>query len=101
MHIKHVVPTNDTQSSRTRMWPFSATLLLIAGGTWLARALQARSMGLMPVSIGTHSLAKNQTGDVLTFEVRERQRTGGCISSLIAQQEDQARTVSPKLCKSQ
>ncbi len=55
MHIKHVVPTNDTQLSRTRMWPFSATLLLIAGGTWLTRALQARSMGLMPVSIGTHS----------------------------------------------
>ena len=39
--------------------------------------------------------------DVLTFEVRERQRTGGSISSLIAQQEDQARTVSAKLCKSQ
>lgn len=53
------------------------------------------------VSIVHFSLAKNLTGDVLTFEVRERQRTGGCISSLIAQQEDQARTVSPKLCKSQ
>jgi predicted metal-binding membrane protein len=38
--------------SRIPTLPFVVALLLIAGGAWLALALQARSMGLMPVTMG-------------------------------------------------
>lgn len=50
--VKQAAPPNGTQSSRSHMRPFVATLLLIAGGAWLALALQARSMGLMTVTMG-------------------------------------------------
>src|SRR5713101_1246114 len=50
--VKQAAPQNGTQSSRSHMWPFVAALLLIAGGAWLALALQAGSMGLMPVTMG-------------------------------------------------
>src|SRR5215472_6763800 len=43
---------NGTQSSRSHMRPFVAALLLLAGGAWLVLALQAGSMGLMPVTMG-------------------------------------------------
>jgi hypothetical protein len=52
MHFKQAAPPNGTQSSCSHMRPFVAALLLIAGGAWLALALQARSMGLMPVTMG-------------------------------------------------
>jgi predicted metal-binding membrane protein len=52
MHLKQAAPPNGTQSSRSHMMPFVAALLLIAGGAWLALALQAGSMGLMPVTMG-------------------------------------------------
>ena len=38
--------------SRIPTLPFVAALLLFAGGAWLALALQARSMGLMPATMG-------------------------------------------------
>jgi predicted metal-binding membrane protein len=41
-----------THPSRIPTLPFVAALLLIAGGAWLALALQAGSMGLMPVTMG-------------------------------------------------
>src|SRR5690348_8135626 len=50
MHFKQAVPLNGTQSSRAHVRLFVAALLLIAGGAWLALVLQARSMGLMPVT---------------------------------------------------
>ncbi len=46
-------PPKGTQSSRSHMRPFVAALLLIAGGAWLALALQAGSIGLMPVTMGS------------------------------------------------
>jgi len=52
MHFKQAVPLNGTQSSRAHVRLFVAALLLIAGGAWLALALLARSMGLMPVTMG-------------------------------------------------
>lgn len=52
MSSKQAAPLNGTQSSRSHMRPFVAALLLIAAGAWLALALQARSMGLMPVTMG-------------------------------------------------
>ena len=52
MSSKQPAPPNGTQSSRSPMRPFVAALLLIAGGAWLALALQAGSMGLMPVTMG-------------------------------------------------
>jgi predicted metal-binding membrane protein len=41
-----------THPSRIPTLPFVAALLLIAGGAWLALALQAGSMGLIPVTMG-------------------------------------------------
>ena len=52
MRSKQAAPPNGTQSSRSHMRPFVAALLLIAGGAWLALALQAGPMGLMPVTMG-------------------------------------------------
>ena len=43
---------NGTQSSRSHMRPYVTALLLLTGGAWLVLALQARSMGLMPVTMG-------------------------------------------------
>lgn len=52
MRSKPAAPPNSTQSSRSHMGLFVATLLLIAAGAWLALVLQARSMGLMAVTMG-------------------------------------------------
>lgn len=52
MRSKSAALPNGTQLSRSQMGLFVSTLLLIAAGAWLALALQARSMGLMPVTMG-------------------------------------------------
>src|SRR5947209_20489187 len=52
MSSKQAASPNGTQLLPSHTRPFVAVLLLIAGGAWLALALQARSMGLMPVTMG-------------------------------------------------
>jgi predicted metal-binding membrane protein len=51
MRSKQAAPLNAAQASRFHSRPFGAALLLLAGGAWLALALLARSMGIMPVTM--------------------------------------------------